>query len=183
MKKQDKLNTIQQAIEKTEICRCHFTYDKNYYYYYPNAVNDKFLLGQEEDDFALDGYCIRKISQLKKVEIKDDLCNTINKFNGTHEMIRMPPVDISSWKSIFDSLKVLGEFVIIEDEIEDRFLIGIVEKTFNNRLYFKSFDADGVWDDKGWEIHYRGITTVKWANRYATVWQKYLQNNFHKETD
>ena len=173
MKKQEKLDIIRRGIAETDICRCYFTYDKNHYYYYPNAVNDKFLLGQEEDDFTLDGYCIRKISQLKKVEIKDDLCNVINKFNGTHEKIKMPPVDISSWQSIFDSLKALGCFVIIENEIEGRFLIGVVEKAFKNKLYFKSFDANGIWDD-GWEINYRGITTVKWGCRYAEVWQKFL---------
>ncbi|MBP3629003.1 MAG: hypothetical protein J6I95_05980, partial [Anaerotignum sp.] len=74
---------------------------------------------------------------------------------------------------IFDSLKALGCFVIIENEIEGRFLIGVVEKTFKNKLYFKSFDADGIWDN-GWEINYRGITTVKWGCRYAEVWQKFL---------
>lgn len=175
MKKQEKLDIIRRGIAETDICRCYFTYDKNHYYYYPNAVNDKFLLGQEEDDFTLDGYTIRKISQLKKVEIKDDLCNTINKFNGTHELVKTPPVDITSWKSIFDSLKAIDGFVIIENEIDGEFFIGVVEETFQNRLYFKTFDADGVWDDVGWEIFYRTITAVTWANRYATVWQRYLQ--------
>ena len=47
MKKQEKLDIIRRGIAETDICRCYFTYDKNYYYYYPNAVNDKFLLGQE----------------------------------------------------------------------------------------------------------------------------------------
>lgn len=45
--KQEKLDTIRRAILKTEICRCLFTYDDNYYYYYPNAVNDKFLQEQQ----------------------------------------------------------------------------------------------------------------------------------------
>ena len=70
MKKQDKLDLIQSAIEKPQLCRCYFTYDDNCYYYYPNAVNEMFLLGQEENDFLLDGYCIRKISQLKKWRLK-----------------------------------------------------------------------------------------------------------------
>ena len=87
MKRQDKLDMIQSAIETPQLCRCYFTYDDNYYYYYPNAVNEKFLLGQEENDFLLDGYCIRKISQLKKVEIKNDLCNAINQQIGLHHQI------------------------------------------------------------------------------------------------
>ena len=182
MKKQEKLDIIRRGISETDICRCYFTYDKNNYYYYPNAVNDKFLLGQEEDDFILDGYCIRKISHLKKVEIKDDLCNVINKFNGTHEKIKMPQVDISSWQSIFDSLKAMDCFIIVENEIEGKFLIGVVEKALKNKLYFKSFDADGIWDD-GWEIKYSGITTVKWGCRYAEVWQKYLSENKENDDD
>lgn len=177
MTKQDKLDLIRCAIETPQLCRCYFTYDDNYYYYYPNTVNEKFLLGQEENDFLLDGYCIRKISQLKKVELKDDKCNEINKQIGLTEQIKMPTVDISDWKSIFDSLMALQCFIIIENEISGEFAIGIIEKTFKNKLYFKSFDADGIWDDVGLEIPYSQITTVKWATRYADVWQKYLQHN------
>ena len=177
MKRQDKLDMIQSAIETPRLCRCYFTYDDNYYYYYPNAVNEKFLLGQEEDDFLLDGYCIRKISQLKKVEIKNDLCNAINQQIGLHQQIKLPSVDISNWKSIFDSLMELDCFVIIENELSGEFAIGIIEKTFKTKLYFKPFDADGIWDEVGLEIPYSQITTVKWATRYTDVWQNYLQRN------
>lgn len=183
MKKQEKIELLQRGIAEKEICRCYFIYDNECSYYYPNAVNDQFLLAQEEDDFALDGYCIRKISHLKKVEIKADLCNAINKFNGTHEQIKMPPVDIASWKSIFDALKKLESFVIIENELSGEFAIGIIEKVLNNKLYFKPFDADGFWDETGLEIPYSQITTVKWDCRYAQVWQKYLQSCSSKERD
>lgn len=114
---------------------------------------------------------------MKKIEIKADKYNEINKQIGLIEQIKMPPIDISDWKSIFDSLMALGCFIIIENEISGEFAIGIIEKTFRNKLYFKSFDADGVWDDVGMEIPYSQITTVKWATRYADVWQKYLQRN------
>ena len=177
MKKQEKLEIIQKAIADTQICRCYFTYDSNYYHYYPNAVTDRFLLGQEEDDFILDGYCIRKVSQLKKVEIKNDLCNAINRYIGVQKQIKMPPIDLSDWKSIFDSLMALDCFVIIENELSGEFAIGIIEKTFENKLYFKPFDADGIWDEAGLEIPYSQITTVKWDTRYATAWQAYLRNH------
>ena len=155
----------------------YISWDEVYFYYYPNAVNDKFLLGQTEDDFLLDGYCIRKVSQLKKVESKDDKCNEINNWIGLTNKIAMPDVDISSWQTIFDSLQKLNKFIIIEDAINEQFAIGIIEKVFKNKLYFKSFDADGIWDDAGLEIPYSQITTVKWASRYADIWQKYLDNH------
>ena len=111
MKNQEKLDVIQKGIDETLICRCHFTYDDNYRYYYPNAVNDKFMLGQEELDFLLDGYCICKISQIKKVEVRDDKCGEINRKRGLTKEVVMPAVDITSWKTIFESLKALDRFI------------------------------------------------------------------------
>ena len=176
MKKYEKLNIIEQAIRDVELCRCYFSYDDNYFYYYPNAVNGKFILGQEEDDFILDGYTIRKISHLKKVEIKDDKCNEINKLNGLTLKVKNPKIDISSWQSIFLSLKELDTFVIIEDEINGNFTIGVIRKVLKNKIYFMEFDADGKWSDFELEIWYSSITSVKWNTRYDTVWKEYLLN-------
>ena len=86
----------------------------------------------------------------------------------------MPDVDISNWQTIFDSLQKLNKFIIIEDDINEQFAIGIIEKTFKNKLYFKSFDADGIWDNAGLEIPYSQITSVKWDCRYADTWEKYM---------
>lgn len=176
MKKQEKLDVIQKGIEETALCRCYFTYDSNYFYYYPNAVNDKFLLGQKEEDFLLNGYCIRKISHLKKVEIKDDKCNEINRMFGITEQVKHPSIDISSWQTIFKALAQLDTYVIIEDELHDQFAIGVIEKVFKDKLYFKPFDADGVWDEDGLEIRYSQITCVQWGVRYAEYWKRYLES-------
>lgn len=175
MKKQDKIDLIQKGIDETLICRCYFTYDENYWYYYPHAVNDKFMLGQEEDDFILDGYCIRKISHLKKVEVKDDKCLEISKMFGIVDQVINPDIDISSWRSIFESLSKLNVYIQIEDDINGQFAIGIIEKVLKDKLYFKPFDADGVWDEDGLEIRYSQITSVSWENRYSKYWQRYLE--------
>lgn len=129
MKKQEKIDLIQKAIQETVICRCYFVYDQNYFYYYPNAVNEKFFLGQEEDDFLLDGYCIRKISQLKKVEVKDDKCQEINELFGITDQVADPGIDISSWQSIFESLSKLDTYIQIEDAFGELFAIGIWHQT------------------------------------------------------
>lgn len=176
MKRQDKIDVLNKGINEIEICRCYFTYDDNYFYYYPNDVNEKFLLGQEENDFLLDGYCIRKISQLKKVEIKSDKCNEINKAIGITNQIKVPNVDISSWKSIFESLKVLNKFIIIEDEVNEKFAIGIIEKICTNKVLFRAFDADGEWQSDALNIPYISITNVAWETRYTNNWERYLRN-------
>lgn len=175
MKKQEKLDIIGKAILEPAICRCFFADGSEHWYYYPNAVNDKFFLGQEEDDFLLDGYCIRKISQLKKVEIKDDKCNEINGLLGVTDGIRMPDVDITSWQTIFDSLLRLDTYVEIEDAVNEQYAIGVIEKVFRDKLWFRQFDADGVWEEDCLEIRYSQITSVKWGTRYAEYWKRYFE--------
>ena len=175
MKKQEKINLIQKAIQETVICRCYFVYDQNYFYYYPNAVNEKFFLGQEEDDFLLDGYCIRKISQLKKVEVKDDKCQEINELFGITDQVADPGIDISSWQSIFESLSKLDTYIQIEDAFGEQFAIGIIQKVLKDKLYFKHFDADGIWDEADLEIRYSQITSVSWGTRYAQYWKRYME--------
>ena len=176
MKKQEKIDLIQQGIDETALCRCYFVYDENYYYYYPYAVNNTFLLGHEEDDFQLDGYCIRKLSHLKKVEIKDDKCNDINKFLGITDQLSDPGVDITSWKHIFESLSLLDTYIVIEDDFGEQFAIGVIEKVLKDRLFFKSFDADGIWEEGNWEIRYSQITSVRWGTRYDQGWKRYLEH-------
>ena len=175
MKKQEKIEVIQQGIREKEICRCYFSYDPSFFYCYPNAVNDRFILGQEEDDFLLDGYFIRKISHLKKVEIRMDHCNTINRMIGITDQVMHPGVDITNWRSIFEGLSNMDTFVIIEDQIGEQFAIGFIKKVLKNKLYFKKFNAKGVWDENVWEIPYSKITGVEWGTRYDIQWKKYLE--------
>ncbi|MBQ9081935.1 MAG: hypothetical protein IJY28_00360 [Clostridia bacterium] len=174
MKKQEKMDIIRRAMDEKVMCRCWFTYDPDYFYYYPNAVNEKFILGQEEDGFILNGYCIRKLSQLKKAELKDDKCNEINRMFGLTEQIVCPDVDITSWQSIFTSLSRMDTYIQIEDAVNDQFLIGKVERVLRSKLLFWPFDADGVWDEEPWEIPYAQITSVQWGTRYAIGWKRYM---------
>lgn len=108
MKRSKKISVLRECVEKHHICRCFYEYDKSYWYYYINDFNDKFVLGQEENDFELNGYTIRKIDELQKAEIKNDVCEEINRLNGVAEQIKAPKIDISSWKSIFNSLRECG---------------------------------------------------------------------------
>ena len=169
MKKQEKIDLIEKSIAEKEICRCFFSYDPGYFYCYPNAVNDRFILGQEEDDFLLDGYFIRKISHLKKVEIRMDHCNAINQMIGVTDQVMHPGVDITDWRSIFESLSSIDTFVIIEDNTCEQFAIGVIQKVLKDKIYFKGFNAKGVWDENELEIRYSQITGVEPAVFYNIV--------------
>lgn len=181
MKKQEKINLLKKGIEEVEICRCYYKFNVQYFYCYPNAVNDKFFMGQFEDDFQLNGYFVRKIANLEKVQIRNDKCNEINKLFGITTQIQMPKVDIVDWKSVFTSLISCDGFIIIEDEKNEQFVIGKIEKILSKKLYFKRFDAQGDWDDDIIEIPYSSITSVEWGDRYCKGWERYMELQEKKE--
>ena len=174
MTKEKKIELLTQSAAQAQIARVYFKYDSNYYYFYSNEVNGKFLLAQEEDDFQLDGYHIRKIAHMTKVEIKDDLCAQINEWNGVTKQIHHPGIDISSWYTIFTALQKQPGFVIIEDDIGEQFAIGKIAKVGYRYLVLEHFDANGIWHDDPLTIPYASITHVAWNTRYTNTWEAYL---------
>ena len=178
MKKSEKLERLQGAVGTYDLCRCYFSYEKNYWYFYILGHSDKLMLGVEEDDFILDGFQIRKISDLKKIEIKDDVCVKINEKNGLLRDVKKPDVNVSSWQTAFASLKLLGCFVIVKNERfesgEEFYCIGTIEKPKKLSVVISPFDADGNWLEDT-EIPYSKITSVTFGDRYSKTWQKYFE--------
>jgi hypothetical protein len=177
MNKSDKICILHNSIGTYNLCRCYFNYDDNYWYFYILDYSEKFLFGIEEDDFLLDGFQIRKISDLKKIEVKDDICVSINEEKKLLENIKKPEIDLSSWKAVFESLKALNILIIVENENDDKgdcfFYVGYISKIKKSSIFFSAIDADGIWYDDI-EIIYSKITSVTFGDRYSTTWQKYL---------
>lgn len=174
MKRSKKISVLRECARNRHICRCFYKYDKSYWYYYINDFNDSFVLGQEENDFELNGYTIRNLDELKKAEIKNDVCEEINRLNGVAEQIKASKIDISSWQSIFNSLRECGEWGIVENENEGKFHIGIIINAGKNKLTMREFDADGKWLAET-KIPYKEITSVSYKTRYIDNFRKYLE--------
>lgn len=175
MKKEEKIELLKSTIGTYQYCRCYFNYDPYYWYFYVLGVSDKLLFGVEENDFILNGFEIRKISDLKKVEIKNDLCVKMNEENQILKDLQAPKIDITSWKTVFQSLKDTNAFIIIENEKEGEnfFYLGFVTEVKNSYVLFNQVDANGEWYEDT-EIHYSEITSVTIGNRYSSRWQRYL---------
>jgi hypothetical protein len=92
MNKSDKIYILHNSVGTYNLCRYYFNYDNNYWYFYILDCSEKFLFGIEEDDFLLGGFQIRKISDLKKIEVKDDICVSINE-KKLLENIKKPEID------------------------------------------------------------------------------------------
>lgn len=179
MNKIDKQNLLRNSIGTYNHCCGLFNYDPNELYFYVLGVADNLFLCVEEDDFMLDGFQIRKISDLKKLEIDDNLCHKINEENRLLEGVNAPAIDLSTWKSVFESLKPLDTFIIVENEKPDGdgfFYMGRVTEIQKTFVVFSAVDADGVWYENI-KIPYSEITSVTFNNRYSQTWQKYMQKH------
>ena len=181
MKKEEKLKLLNCCKGTYKICRCSFKYSKSNYYYYVQDVSEKFFISLEEDDFIVDGFEIRKISDLKALEVRSDVCTQINEENKLLENKECPHINLNSWKDIFDSLFSLDMLVIVENEELDYdksdFAIGKIISVNNNNVEFKGFDPNGNWYDGIVVIPYRYITSVTFNSRYCNVWEDYLKKN------
>ncbi len=176
MKKSVIKELISSAVENVKVVNAYFRFDTNYYNLIPLILNDRLFLAIEEDDFIFDGYSIYRFKDMTEVKIKNDMCDEILRNEGLTSKIVIPNIDISNWKTVFESLKCINENVIIEKQIDgtdedEEFVIGRIEKNF---AYVWKFDADGIWDDSPIRVPYSEITNITFGNRYVNIFSKYL---------
>jgi hypothetical protein len=178
MTKKEIKEIIKSGISPVKICRVFMSYDANYRYYLPLKVSDKPFLGAAEDDFILNGYCVRRFRDVNKAEIKDDKCLEILHKEGIIESLTCPDVDVTDFYTVFSSLQKIGKNIIVEkgslDEELWEYTIGKIEKVCKNKVYMRGFDADGIWDEENTEILFSNITSVTFGSRYDEIFSKYV---------
>jgi hypothetical protein len=178
MKKSEIKELVKEAAENIKIINAYFRYDLAYYNLIPLSLNDKLFFVVNEDDFIFDGFSIYRFKDLKKVKIKNDMCDIILKKEGLTSNIVVPNIDISSWKSVFESLKKMKRNIIVEKQTIDgkdsEFVIGRIEKIYKNFAYVWNFDSDGIWDDSPIKVPYSEITNIIFGSRYVDTFSKYI---------
>ena len=106
------------------------------------------------------------------------MCDQIIEKERLFSAVKIPDVNVDTWKSAFEGLKALDRNVIVEKETadgtNDEFTIGRIQKICKDFVYVLHFDADGIWQDKPYKIKYSDITSVTFESRYVTVFSKYI---------
>lgn len=178
MKKSQIRELVKSAAENINVINAYFRFDTVYYNLIPLTINDKLFLVINEDDFIFDGYSVFRFKDLTKAKIKNDMCDKILKSEGLTTNVAVPNIDISDWKSVFESLKKMKRNIIVEKQTIDRndseFVIGRIEKIYKNFAYVWHFDADGIWDDSPIRVPYTQITNITFGSRYVDTFSKYL---------
>jgi len=178
MKRTEIKKRIQSAEQNTNICVLYFNYAPYCFNLIPLLSKDKLFLCALEDDFILDGYTIRRFKDVIKAKVQKDLCDIILEKEGIVQNLITPDIDISEWKSVFQSLEFIGRNIIVEKETfdgkDDQFIIGRIEKIGKHFVSVWNFDADGIWNNSPTHVPYSEITSVTFDSRYVTVFSKYI---------
>ena len=169
---------MRNAKEKHHCCGVIFGYDANLKSVFPLIVGERLFLSAEEEDFILDGYSVRRIKDIVSVRIANHKYQEMYVEEGLIDQLNTPEINILDWKSVLISLQTIGDNIIIERESDNEddqyFAIGKIEKVLSKKVLFKAFDAEGIWEDELWEIPFSEITSVSFGKRYITVFSKYL---------
>ncbi len=145
---------------------------------FPLLSGDSLLLGMDEYNFDFDGYSVFAYSDIKTLRPESERRNAILRAERLAERAVIPAVKLKDWRTALKSISELYPQFIIEgtydDTGEEFFLAGSVEDLSLDELYFKNFDADGVWESEPYQLYYSEIFRVNFGSRYVEVLSRHL---------
>lgn len=151
------------------------------------GFSDDLLLLHASDDFKIDGYEIIPIAQIKKVRFNksDEYFDKMMKWEKEFEKVGISyVVDLTNWKSAFESLKQKSLNVIVQCEQPELgiFVMGKIEKAEKNIIKVFDFDTEGYFDQSPTLIKYKYMTRLAFDTQYLNVFSKYTrQRNVQKK--
>ncbi len=143
------------------------------------SCSSRLVLIHEAVDFHLNGYRIIRVSDITSVryaKCDKQMTRMFSSEGVLDEVGLIYPVNLKSWKSVFQSIRGTGLNVIVEGEEEDvdEFVIGPVVRVNDKSASVHHFDSLGKWRKKPTRCPYAEITTVQFDCEYANVWSRYL---------
>ncbi len=180
MKRSERMEVINNAVAHKELCRVGYRYNDYFKYLFPLMTSEKLFLASRESDFAFGGYHIGKFSNIDVVDSRTDgdKLFDIIKAEGLPKYFNVPDVDVTDWKTVFESLMKWDGYIIVKCEwdydTEYCFIIGKIIKVTSRKVVMKNFTSDGVWEEELYHIPYGKITTVEFDGQYCNVFSKYI---------
>jgi hypothetical protein len=140
--------------------------------------SEDFILLQETDDFKILGYNIFPLKQIISLRHNenDEFYDKIIKAEKEDKKIGIKySVDLSSWATIFQSIKSRKLNVIIECENPDNysFDIGPIASLTKTSVYIQYMNGQGIIDKEPTKIDLKLITKLMFDDRYINTLTKY----------
>ena len=180
MKKSEIIQIINESVENKNLCRVGYKYNDYLKYLFPLIANEKLFLSSKEEDFEFGGYHIGKISNVDTIDIRTDgeRLFEIIKAEGLSKYFDVPDVNLSDWKTVFESLQKKDGYIIVKCEkdydTEYAFTIGKIIKVTTKSITMKDFNGDGEWYEDVFNIPFSKITCVEFNSRYCNIFSKHI---------
>ncbi len=172
-------NAIKACISPISVCKVAFSYQQYEEFFFPLSLSEELFIGVTERDFVLDGYSVRRLSDVTSVEQIRGTYLKIHHSEGNISRLSLPPISIKSWKTSFHYVYTSSENVIIEGTAPSSdskyFLIGRVLAVGEQGIRFRSFDGSGTWSEKIITVPYTSISSLTFGSSYITTYSKYVK--------
>lgn len=170
---------IKSCMNPLAICKLGFDYQQYEEFFFPISVSSSLFLGIAERDFRLDGFCIKRLSDITSVEGIRGTYLSIHKSEGNLSLLTKPPISLDSWQSACRSVAASGEIISIEGFTAEGqiryFLIGRILAIGDHGIRFRSFDGSGTWSDKAITVPYSSMISLTIGSSYITTYSKYVK--------
>lgn len=151
------------------------------------AQSQELLLIRPDLDFLLDGFTIVRKKDVKRLRHSNSerTIKKIMKAEGFMDNILefQKPLSLVSWTEIFKTLKKYDFHVIVETveataknkEGVLHFWIGPIRKVMSEAVSIHNYNNNGLLDAGPTTIKFEEIHTLKFDDRYSTIFRKYLR--------
>lgn len=148
---------------------------------YVLACNSSFVLMLTVDEFTFTGCHIHPIEHITRVRRNefDKYTDKIVEWEGLKGRIVLNDViDITSYRTIFTTIKKAKQHVIVECESPEfeTFTIGPITKVSSTAVFIRYFDAAGYLNEDLTRIPFIDISTISFDSNYINVFSKYLRH-------
>jgi hypothetical protein len=151
------------------------------------GMSSDFLFLQLGSDFMFDGYAIIRKEDFDSIRHSSYERTQRKIFNAEGLLAKAygfsRELPLTSWAEIFETLKDYDFHIIIENTNNDHldFWIGPITKVTNKKVSLLNYNPNGQLYKKPDMIMFDTIRTVKFGDRYSTIFRKYLKTNEKKE--
>ena len=169
---------LQSCISDSAVAQIRFNYSDYYEMLFPLTTSNELFISVVDRDFILDGYTVRKISDIESIKEITQTYLTIHARIGNLKKLNPPKINISNFRSLFVDTIKSGENIIIEgfspNSEKQFFFIGKALATSENALKFIPFDGGGNWSETPLTIPYSSISAITLRSSYIKAYSRYI---------
>lgn len=179
MKKSDMRELIKNRGDDILLMKIRFRYDGDNRHLIPLTTAEKLFLAAAEKDFQVDGFTVRQYRDIEKVKPMEGKYAEIFKSEHVADGLEEPPIDLTNWQTVTESLYDLDKNFILEKEsknsIKTSLYIGHIEKCYKHFVLFNYFDSEGIWEAQPAKIFHSEIKSITLKSRYIRLYSKYVK--------